>query len=121
LETLRQLEQPGFYEQLNRKAEKLVAGLRAVLGKSNLPNRLNAAGSLATLFFATEPVVDFMTAKRSDTARFARFFTEMLNRGMFLAPSQFEAMFVSAAHSEADIDRTIEACRDSLQAISAGA
>ena len=121
LETLRQLERPGFYEELNHKAERLAAQLRVVLEKSSLPGQLNAAGSLATLFFATEAIVDYETAKKSDTARFARFFTEMLNRGIFLAPSQFEALFVSAAHTEADIDHTIEACRESLQAIFAGA
>jgi glutamate-1-semialdehyde 2,1-aminomutase len=69
------------------------------------------------LFFADQSVRDYEGAKKSDTRRFAAFFAEMLDRGIFLAPSQFEALFVSAAHSEVDIDRTIEACGESLKAI----
>jgi glutamate-1-semialdehyde 2,1-aminomutase len=78
------------------------------------------AASLMTLFFNSEPVLDYADAKKSDTARYAAFFNEMLSRGIFIAPSQFEALFVSAAHSDEDIDRTIEAARDSLQAIATG-
>ena len=62
---------------------------------------------------------DYAGAKKSDTARFARFFTEMLSRGILLPPSQFEALFVSAAHTDDDIDRTLSAARDSLKALSA--
>jgi len=74
---------------------------------------------LSTLFFATEPVRDYVGAKRSDTKRYARFFREMLDRGIFLAPSQFEATFVSTAHTTEDIDRTVAAARDSLKAMAA--
>jgi glutamate-1-semialdehyde 2,1-aminomutase len=70
-----------------------------------------------TLFFNPEPVLDYADAKKSDTARFATFFNEMLKRGIFLPPSQFEAFFVSAAHTDDDIDNTINAARESLQAI----
>ena len=80
---------------------------------------MNAAGSLGTLFFTVEPVKNYGDAKRSDAKRYARFFREMLDRGIFLAPSQFEAAFVSAAHTSADITRTIEAARDCLKAIAA--
>jgi glutamate-1-semialdehyde 2,1-aminomutase len=76
-------------------------------------------GSLATVFFAKEPVRNYSDAKRSDTKRYARFFREMLARGIFLAPSQFEAAFLSAAHTAADIDRTLAAAREALQAMAA--
>ncbi len=80
---------------------------------------MNVAGSLLTLFFARGPVRNYADAKKSDTARFAAFFQEMLARGIFLPPSQFEALFVSAAHTDAEIDRTIEAANESLRAIEA--
>jgi glutamate-1-semialdehyde 2,1-aminomutase len=75
---------------------------------------------LMTMFFAGEPVNDYAGAKKSDTKMYAAFFQEMLERGVFIAPSQFEALFVSAAHSDADIEKTIEAARESLKAIERG-
>jgi len=117
LATLPKLEAPGFYETLDRKAERLAEGLRAALKESGLPGQVNIAGSLLTLFFSADPVQDYAGAKQSDAARFAVFFNEMLARGIFLPPSQFEALFVSAAHTEQDIDRTIAAARESLGAI----
>ena len=117
LASLALLESPGFYEELNLKTERLGDGLRAELKASGLPGQVNVAGSLLTLFFNSAPVRDYAGAKRSDTARYAAFFTQMLERGIFLPPSQFEALFVSAAHTDADIDRTIVAARDSLRAI----
>jgi glutamate-1-semialdehyde 2,1-aminomutase len=117
LETLKLLAAPGFYEELNRKAGRLVAGLREALRPSGLAGQVNAAGSLLTLFFSQEPVKDYNGVKHSDTRRFATFFSEMLERGVFLPPSQFEALFVSAAHTEADIERTVAACRESLDAV----
>ena len=71
-----------------------------------------------TMFFTADPVSDYAGAKKSDTKQYAAFFQEMLARGVFIAPSQFEALFVSAAHSDADIDRTIGAANESLRAIS---
>jgi glutamate-1-semialdehyde 2,1-aminomutase len=119
LATLPKLEVPGFYTALNARTERLAAGLRAALLESGVPANLNSAGSLLTLFFAEEPVRNYSGAKKSDTSRFAAFFREMLARGIFLPPSQFEALFVSAAHTDDDIDRTLSAARASLQAISA--
>jgi glutamate-1-semialdehyde 2,1-aminomutase len=78
---------------------------------------VNASGSLLTVFFCPRPVRDYAGAKQSDTQRFAAFFWEMLSRGVFLPPSQFEALFVSAAHTPADIERTTAAARESLQAL----
>ena len=70
-----------------------------------------------TLFFTAEPVTDYDTAKKTDTARFARFFWAMMDRGIYLPCSQFEAAFVSAAHTEADVERTITAARDGLREV----
>jgi glutamate-1-semialdehyde 2,1-aminomutase len=117
LATLSQLEQPGFYNALNNKANRLAEGLRAALDETRIPGQVNVAGSLLTLFFAGRPVRDYATAKTSDCARFAAFFREMLDRGIFLPPAQFEALFVSAAHTDADIDATLSAARSSLAAI----
>jgi len=116
--TLKQLTRRAVYESINEQARRLVAGLRQALDESGIPGQVNATGSLATLFFASAPVRNYSDAKRSDTKRYARFFREMLDRGIFLAPSQFEAAFVSAAHTAEDVSRTIAAARDSLQMIS---
>jgi glutamate-1-semialdehyde 2,1-aminomutase len=121
LETLAKIDAPGFtfYPALIRKARRLVEGLREALEGSGLPGQVNWSASLLTLFFADSPVRNYSEAKKSDTETFARFFRAMLGQGILLPPSQFEAWFVSAAHSDADIDRTIEAARLSLQAIQA--
>ena len=117
--TLKQLTRPGLYEGITELARQLVVGLRQALAEFKIPGQVNAAGSLATLFFAADPVCNYSDAKRSDTKRYGRFFREMLDRGVFLAPSQFEAAFVSAAHTAEDITRTIAAARNSLKAIAA--
>jgi glutamate-1-semialdehyde 2,1-aminomutase len=118
LATLPKLEAPGFYDSLNEKSQRLADGLRSALSQAEIPGRVNVVGSLLTLFFSADPVRDYADAKKSDTARFAAFFREMLERGVFLPPSQFEALFVSAAHTDADIDDAIAAARESLSAIS---
>ena len=117
LATLHELTKPDVYETLNRNAERLVAGLRAAIAESGVPAVVNAMGSLATIFFTAEPVHDYAGAKRSDKERYARFFREMLDRDIFLAPSQFEAAFVSIAHTTEDIDRTIAATLSALRVI----
>jgi glutamate-1-semialdehyde 2,1-aminomutase len=117
--TLTQLRRPGLYEGIREQAARLGAGMRQALAESGIAGRVNGTGSLSTLFFAAEPVRNYSDAKRSDTKRYARFFREMLERGVFLAPSQFEAAFVSAAHTSENISRTIAAARESLQAIAA--
>jgi glutamate-1-semialdehyde 2,1-aminomutase len=116
---LKQLTKPGLYEQMAHLAERLVSGLRRELAASGIPAQINAMDSLATIFFAPGPIRNYADAKRSDTKRYARFFREMLARGIFLAPSQFEAAFLSAAHTSADIDRTLAAAREALQAMAA--
>jgi glutamate-1-semialdehyde 2,1-aminomutase len=117
LASLAKLTAPGFYEGLARKAQRLAAGLREALHESRVPGQVNAAGSLLTLFFAADAVTNYADAKKSDTARFAAFFQEMLSRGVFLPPSQFDALFVSAAHTDEDIDSTLSAARASLTGI----
>jgi glutamate-1-semialdehyde 2,1-aminomutase len=116
---LKQLSAPGLYQRINQNAERLVAGLRKAVSETHVPARVNASHSLATIFFTDQPVGDYTGAKRSDTKRYARYFREMLDRGIFLAPSQYEAAFVSAAHSTEDIDRTLAAAQESLKLIAA--
>jgi glutamate-1-semialdehyde 2,1-aminomutase len=116
---LKQLTKPGLYEQMEQLAQCLVSGLRTELAAAGIPAQVNAIGSLATVFFTPGPVRNYADAKRSDTKRYARFFREMLARGVFLAPSQFEAAFLSAAHTSADVDRTLAAAREALQAMAA--
>jgi glutamate-1-semialdehyde 2,1-aminomutase len=77
---------------------------------NRIPLFVNGATGLFTLFFTEGPVKDYHTAKQSDTKRFARFFVEMMEQGIYLPPSQFEAWFVSLAHTQKDLDKTIEAC-----------
>ena len=110
------LAAPGFYEALDARAKLLGDGIAAALRETGAAATAARAGSLLTLFFAREPVKNYADAKKCDTKRFAAFFQAMLERGIFIAPSQYEAMFVSSAHTDADIDRTIAACRESLAA-----
>ena len=115
---LKQLTKPGLYDEITQMAQRLAVGLRAGLAEAGIPGEVNAIGSLATVFFTLGPVKNYANAKRSDTKRYARFFREMLDRGIFLAPSQFEAAFVSAVHTPQDIDRTLAAAHEAFQVIS---
>lgn len=117
--TLKELRKPGVYAGIDALAKKLVTGLRKAIADAGIEAQVNSVGSLSTVFFAPQAVTNYTDAKRSDTKLYARFFREMLNRGIFLAPSQFEAAFVSAAHTHADIERTIGAASDALKSISA--
>ncbi len=117
--TLKQLTGHGFYDAVNEQARSLADGLRQALADSGIAGQVNATGSLATLFFTSDPVRNYSGAKKSDTKRYSLFFREMLERGVLLAPSQFEAAFVSAAHTSEDITRTLAAARESLNSIAA--
>jgi glutamate-1-semialdehyde 2,1-aminomutase len=121
LATLPHLRTPEFYNELDRKAARLAEGVSGAIRDVGVPAHVNVVGSLVTLFFCDGPVRNYDDAKKSDTKRFAAFFTAMLDRGIFLAPSQYEALFVSAAHTDADIERTISACRESLRTLLAAA
>jgi glutamate-1-semialdehyde 2,1-aminomutase len=115
--TLRLLADDGTYQRLEASAVSLEDGLRRAAAETETPVRINRAGSMLTMFFTGEPVTDFASASRSDTERYAAFFRQMLARGIFLPPSQFEAVFVSLAHGDDEIGRSIEAARESLTSI----
>jgi glutamate-1-semialdehyde 2,1-aminomutase len=105
-----------IYAQLEKKSAKLEQGIQSIINKHNLPLTQNRVGSMFTLFFTKEKVVDYETAKTSDTKKFALYFSSMIDQGIYFAPSQFEAAFMSAAHSDEDIERTITAAGKALQA-----
>lgn len=100
---------PEVYTSLEEKGERLYGGMEKILEKKGLPWKVNHVSSLASLFFTEEPVVDYITAKTSDTVQFSKYFLGMLKQGIHLAPSQFEAMFLSVAHDEEAIAETLDA------------
>ena len=114
LSTLRNLRSGDAYTRLDTLAGRLKRGIHEVCVERGARLQVNRVGSMLTLFFTETPVVDFATARKSDTAQFSRFFRRMLDRGIYWPPSQFETAFVSTAHSESDIDRTVEAIGESL-------
>lgn len=115
-ETLRRLQEPGVYDVLEARAQALETGILENLKALGLKYQTNRVGSIMTLFFTEAPVTSFDAANACDQDLFARYFREMLNRGVYLAPSQFEAAFVSLAHSDADIDKAIKANYEALKA-----
>ncbi len=119
LATLRVLQQPGTYDHLENLAARLEMGLKEAAGKAEVPVTFNRVGAMFTAFFNPGPVTDYATATASDTRAFAAYFRAMLRQGIYLAPSQFEAAFMSLAHTEADIDRTVAAAREAFQKIAA--
>ena len=114
LSTLRNLRSSDAYTRLDALAGRLERGIHEMCVERGARLQVNRVGSMLTLFFTETPVVDFATARKSDTAHFSRFFRKMLERGIYWPPSQFETAFVSTAHSESDIDRTVEAIGESL-------
>jgi glutamate-1-semialdehyde 2,1-aminomutase len=119
IETLRALKEPGNYERLEASGAQLETGFRDALSRSGRRGCVNRAGSLLTLFFGVDHVGNAVEARQADTRAFAKFFRAMLGRGIYLPPSQFEAMFVSLAHTQADLEATIAAAHESLQAVGA--
>jgi glutamate-1-semialdehyde 2,1-aminomutase len=109
LKTLEILRRPGTYDRLNSLSEKLTAGLGAEAKRAGVALAINRVASMFTLFFTRGPVVDYASARKADTSAFAGFFRAMLEQGVYFPPSQFEAAFVSAAHSEDDVQKTIAA------------
>jgi glutamate-1-semialdehyde 2,1-aminomutase len=114
IETLRALSEPGVWDGLERAGERLVSGLEAI----GAPLQIARVGTMLGLFFTDAPVRDWEGAKQADTERFAAFHRALLERGVYLAPSQFEAAFLSTAHGDQEIDATIAAAEESLEAIS---
>jgi glutamate-1-semialdehyde 2,1-aminomutase len=117
LRTLELLERPGVYEQLAERTRLLAQGFATAARDAGVPFCAPHLGSLFTGFFTAGPVDDEESARRSDTNRFARFHQEMLARGVYLAPSQFEAGFVSLAHTEEEISRTVAAAREAFRGV----
>ena len=113
--TLDVLAEPGAYEALEAKSRRLEAGLADAVAGAGAAARVQRVGSMMTLFFSAGPVTDCASAMRCDTDRFGRFFRGMLARGVYLPPSQFEAWFVSLAHGEAELARTIRAAREAMR------
>ena len=114
LATLKKLRSKSFCKKLEKKSARLAAGLDSAIRSAGAAAQVSRVGSMLTIFFTDEPVTDSATASRSDVAAFGRFFREMLARGIYLPPSQFEAWFVSAAHSEEDIEETIGAATEAM-------
>jgi glutamate-1-semialdehyde 2,1-aminomutase len=117
LATLAQLDRPGTYERLEGLGAALEEGLRGALRASGQRGCVNRRGSMWTLFLGVDAVTDADGARAADTAAFGRFFAAMLERGIYLPPSQFEAAFVSLAHSDDDIDATVRAAHEVLAAL----
>jgi glutamate-1-semialdehyde 2,1-aminomutase len=114
LTTLRILNRDDPYPELERKAALLAQGISDILAEKGIPHCVNRVGSIMCLFFHPGPVTCYEEASQADGQAFNRFFAGMLEQGIYLAPSPFEAWFVSAAHSDADIEQTLDAARKSL-------
>ncbi len=112
--TLQELKENPPYQRLEELSARLARGLSEAAATSGIPHTVARCGSMLTLFFSPEPVVDWDTASRCDTKRFAAYFWGLIQRGVYMPCSQFEALFVSAAHTPELIDQTIEAARDTL-------
>ncbi len=118
VKTLELLRRPGAYERLETLGAKLADGLAREAARAGVPWSVNRVGSMLTGFFTEGPVRDYVSAKRSDTEAFARFFRAMLSGGVYLAPSQFELTFVSLAHGEEEIDEALQVARAAFQELS---
>ena len=112
--TIRELAKPGVYDELQRKTERLADGLTIVLSEAEVPATINHVCGMLTVFFGADKVTDMASASTNDRDRFTRFFHAMLSNGVYLPPSPFEALFISLAHSDDDIETTIDAARRSL-------
>jgi glutamate-1-semialdehyde 2,1-aminomutase len=119
--TLKALKKAGTYAKLERLTAELVSGLRKAAESAMVPVQINALGSMFTVFFTSSPVTNFLTAKTSDTAQYGRFFHALLKAGVYFPPAQFEACFVSLAHTGNDIRATIKAARSAFKAAAAHA
>ena len=117
IETLKILSQPGTYERLNSLSEQMSRGFSDAARSAGVPTYNTGVGSMLCTFFTEGPVTDYESAKKSDTAAFGKFFLAMLEEGIYLAPSQFEAIFLSTAHTEEHIERTIAAAHRTFRKI----
>jgi len=114
---LRELGKNGAYEKLEQYSQSLAIGLSQAAARAGVPLTINRVGSMWTAFFTAHPVFDYASAKKSQVAQFGRFFHALLERGVYLPPSQFEAAFCSLAHTDADLERTLQAAEAALAAV----
>ncbi len=119
LACLEVLSQPGFYEHLDRLGQRLQEGIQAAAKSEGIDLTINRVKGAFTVFFGTQPVRNYADAQATDSQRFAQFFHALLKRGVFIAPSKYEAWFVSAPHTDADVDMTLSACAAAFQEMSA--
>ena len=117
IQTLKMLEEPVPYQALEERGALLAEGLSRAARKAKVPMRVSRVGSLLTPFFSEQPVTDYTSARRADTRRYAAFFQGMLSKGIYLPPSQFEAFFISLAHRDEDIERTVKAAEEVLASL----
>jgi glutamate-1-semialdehyde 2,1-aminomutase len=115
--TLTQIKKPGFYDSLDKMSEKLGKGLKDAARKAGIKVFVERVGSMLGMFFTDRKVVDFNSAKTSDLTMFSAYYRNMIEEGIYLAPSQFEALFVSSAHGTEHIERTIEAAEKVMQGL----
>ncbi len=115
ISTIKALAEPGVYEALESKTLRLARGLEEAAARAGAEVYITQTGSMLCVFFQPGPVTDFAGALRSDTARYSRYFQALLERGVYIAPAQFEALFLSTAHTDKHIDRTLEACEEAFR------
>jgi glutamate-1-semialdehyde 2,1-aminomutase len=113
IETLNQLSQPGFYEELEERSNKFIEKLEKIVEGKGI--QLNHCGSMFTMFFNDKPVRNFQDTKKSDQERFAKYFRNMLSRGIYVSPSQFEGNFISACHSQEILDYVLKSIEESIE------
>jgi glutamate-1-semialdehyde 2,1-aminomutase len=121
LATLGAIGKPGFFERLEESGDRWQRGMSEAASAGDMPFTVNQVGSMVSLFFTEGPVTDFSLAARSDLEAFKDFFWHMLRRGIYLAPSQYEAGFISSAHTEEDLEKTFEAAQEWFERASTGA
>jgi glutamate-1-semialdehyde 2,1-aminomutase len=119
--TLQEVRDRPPYERLEQLGQTLASGLDEAASRAGIPHQVARVGSMITLFFNPDPVTDYDVARRSDTARFAKFFWAMMDRGIYLPCSQFEAAFLSAAHTEQHIEKTLSVAREALAEVPSSA
>jgi glutamate-1-semialdehyde 2,1-aminomutase len=115
--TVEALSRPGVYDELDRKGRRLASGLCKAAESAGVPTFCTRVGSMSCMFFTDQEVTDWKSASTSDTGRYARYFRSMLDAGFWLAPSQFEAVFVGLAHTDGDIDSALEAAEAALKSL----
>ena len=117
IHTLQLLKANGFYTNINGITQQLAKGMLAIAQLKGVDLQVNVFGSMITPFFSKTPVKDMATAQMADTEKFTKFFWAMTDNGVFLPPSQYEAWFVSAAHTEKDIENTLEIFNQAIEAV----